>query len=77
MPLELLLSSGTALPITRWGHPVLHRPSQSVTKFGPDLWNLLCDMFATNTATNTATDGAGLAAPPGRRGPGRLRLRLP
>jgi peptide deformylase len=30
-----------------------------VTEFGPDLWNLLCDMFA----TNTAADGAGLAAP--------------
>jgi peptide deformylase len=30
-----------------------------VTEFGPDLWNLLCDMFATNTAAN----GAGLAAP--------------
>ena len=59
MPLELLLSSGTALPITRWGHPVLHRPSRPVTEFGPELWNLLCDMFATNTAAN----GAGLAAP--------------
>jgi peptide deformylase len=59
MPLELLLSSGTALPITRWGHPVLHRPSRPVTEFGPDLWNLLCDMFATLAAAN----GAGLAAP--------------
>jgi peptide deformylase len=54
MPLELLLSSGTALPITRWGHPVLHRPSQPVTEFGPELWNLLCDMFATNTAGTLA-----------------------
>ena len=59
MPLALLLSSGTALPITRWGHPVLHGPSRPVTEFGPDLWTLLCDMFATNTAAN----GAGLAAP--------------
>ena len=59
MPLELLLTSGTALPITRWGNPVLHRPSRPVTDFGPDLWNLLCDMFATNTAAS----GAGLAAP--------------
>jgi peptide deformylase len=59
MPLEQLLSSGTALPITRWGNPVLHRPCRPVTEFGPDLWNLLCDMFATNTAAN----GAGLAAP--------------
>lgn len=59
MPLEQLLSSGIALPITRWGHPVLHRPCRPVTEFGPDLWNLLCDMFA----TNAAADGAGLAAP--------------
>lgn len=59
MPLAQLLASGTALPITRWGNPVLHRPCQPVTEFGPDLWNLLCDMFA----TNTAADGAGLAAP--------------
>ena len=59
MPLEQLLSSGTVLPITRWGNPVLHRRCRPVTEFGPDLWNLLCDMFATNTAAN----GAGLAAP--------------
>src|ERR1700761_851927 len=59
MPLELLLSSGSALPITRWGNPVLHRPGRPVTEFGPDLWNLLCDMFATSAAAN----GAGLAAP--------------
>ena len=50
MPLELLLSEGTALPITRWGHPVLHRPSRPVTEFGPELWNLLCDMFASDVA---------------------------
>ena len=59
MPLALLLSSGTPLTITRWGHPVLHHPTRPVTEFGPELWNLLCDMFATNTAAN----GAGLAAP--------------
>lgn len=59
MPLEQLLSSGTVLPITRWGNPVLHRLCRPVTEFGPDLWNLLCNMFATNTAAN----GAGLAAP--------------
>jgi peptide deformylase len=29
-----------------------------VTEFGPDLWDLLCDMFA----TNRAAEGAGLAA---------------
>ncbi|MBO0803052.1 MAG: peptide deformylase [Nocardiopsaceae bacterium] len=59
MPLEQLLSSGIALPITRWGNPVLHHACQPVVKFDPDLWNLLCNMFA----TNTAADGAGLAAP--------------
>lgn len=59
MPLEQLLASGTVLPITRWGNPVLHRPSRPVTEFGPDLWNLLGDMFATLAAAN----GSGLAAP--------------
>jgi peptide deformylase len=59
MPLEQLLSTGTPLPIVRWGDPVLHRRARPVTEFGPDLWNLLCDMFA----TNKAADGAGLAAP--------------
>ena len=59
MPLAQLLASGRVLPITRWGTPVLHRPSRPVTEFGPDLWNLLCDMFATNAAAS----GAGLAAP--------------
>lgn len=59
MPLEELLASGTALAIIRWGNPVLHRRCRPVSEFGPDLWNLLCDMFA----TNRAADGAGLAAP--------------
>ena len=59
MPLEALIASGTPRPITRWGAPVLHRPSEPVTEFGPELWNLLCDMFA----TNAAAEGAGLAAP--------------
>jgi peptide deformylase len=59
VPLEQLMASGIVLPITRWGNPVLHRPSRPVTEFGPDLWNLLCDMFATNEAAS----GAGLAAP--------------
>ncbi len=59
MPLEQLMTLGIAWPITRWGDPVLHRACRPVTDFGPDLWNLLCDMFATNTAAN----GAGLAAP--------------
>ena len=59
MPLEELVRSGTALPIIRWGNPVLHRQCHPVTEFSPDLWNLLCDMFA----TNHAADGAGRAAP--------------
>lgn len=37
----------------------MHRRCRPVREFGPDLWNLLCDMFATNTAAH----GAGLAAP--------------
>jgi peptide deformylase len=59
MPLEQMLALGTPRPITRWGAELLHRPARQVTDFGPDLWNLLCDMFSTNTAAN----GAGLAAP--------------
>ena len=59
MPLEELVKSGAALAIIRWEDPVLHRQCRPVTEFGPDLWNLLCDMFA----TNRAADGAGLAAP--------------
>lgn len=60
MDLEELMSFGSPRPITRWGEAnVLHNPTQQVTDFGPDLWNLLGDMFATNTAAN----GAGLAAP--------------
>lgn len=37
---------------------MLHRRAKPVDEFGPDLWNLLCTMFATNRAAN----GAGLAA---------------
>jgi peptide deformylase len=59
VPLEELVRSGTALPIIRWGNPLLHRRCRLVTEFSPHLWNLLCDMFA----TNRAADGAGLAAP--------------
>jgi peptide deformylase len=59
MPLDQLMALGIAWPITRWGDPVLHHPCRPVTDFGPELWNLLCDMFATNTAAS----GAGLAAP--------------
>ncbi|PID54580.1 MAG: peptide deformylase, partial [Micrococcales bacterium] len=53
------MSSGTPLPITRWGAPVLHQPCRPVCDFGPDLWNVLCRMFATMQAAR----GVGLAAP--------------
>jgi peptide deformylase len=59
MPLEELVRSGTERLIIRWGNPVLHRRCRPVREFSPDLWNSLCDMFA----TNRAADGAGLAAP--------------
>lgn len=58
MPVSELLRLGTAQPIVRWGTPVLHSPARSVTDFGSDLQVLLANMFA----TNTAADGAGLAA---------------
>lgn len=49
---------GTVRPIVRWGTAVLHSPAQPVTSFGDELQELLADMFA----TNTAAEGAGLAA---------------
>ncbi|AMY56270.1 MULTISPECIES: peptide deformylase [Nocardiaceae] len=58
MPVSELLRLGNARPIVRWGDPVLHTSARPVTDFGPDLQSLLADMFA----TNTAADGAGLAA---------------
>lgn len=58
MPVAELLRMGTAQPIIRWGSPVLHMPARPVTDFGGELQALLADMFA----TNTAADGAGLAA---------------
>ncbi len=58
MPVAELLRLGTARTIVRWSDPVLHSPAQPVTDFGPALQELLADMFA----TNTAADGAGLAA---------------
>lgn len=59
MPIEQLTRLGTARPIVRWGEPILHRSAQKVTDFGVDLQRLLSDMFA----TNSAAQGAGLAAP--------------
>ncbi|GAB04121.1 hypothetical protein GII30_19475 [Gordonia amarae] len=58
MPLKDLLVLGNPVTITRRGDPVLHWPCRPATTFGPELWNLLCTMFA----TNRAADGAGLAA---------------
>jgi len=58
MPVSELLRLGTARPIVRWGTPVLHTPARPVSAFGSALQELLADMFA----TNTAADGAGLAA---------------
>ena len=54
MPLKDLLVLGNPVPITRRGDPVLHWPCRPVTTFGPELWNLLCTMFATNRAADGA-----------------------
>ena len=58
MPIEELVRIGKVQPIVRWGEPVMHSPTREVTDFGPALQTLLADMFATNSAAN----GAGLAA---------------
>lgn len=72
MPVAELLRMGSARAIVRWGDPVLHRAAQPVTDFGPALQELLADLFA----TNTAADGAGIAA---QQGPpaGELAGRMP
>jgi peptide deformylase len=54
-----LEGAGTVRAIVRWGDPVLHTPARPVTDFGPDLQELLRDLYATNRAAR----GAGLAAP--------------
>ncbi|MDR1449960.1 MAG: peptide deformylase [Propionibacteriaceae bacterium] len=53
-----LLEGGQVQPITRWGEPVMHRPTRPVTDFGPAFHAFLRDMFA----TMTAADGVGLAS---------------
>src|ERR1035437_8069704 len=58
MPIEELIRVGRILPIMRWGEPIMHAPTRRVTDFGSSLQILLADMFATNSAAN----GAGLAA---------------
>ena len=45
-------------PIRIVGDPVLHRPTREVEAFDDDLRTLIADLFETNTAAN----GAGLAA---------------
>ncbi len=59
MPIEELIRSGSVRTIVRWGEPVMHMPTRTVSDFGPPLQTLIADMFV----TNIAADGAGLAAP--------------
>lgn len=51
-------SSGKVLRITRWGEPVMHRPTRRVENFDDELAELVADMFA----TMYAAEGVGLAA---------------
>ncbi|MEU8710195.1 peptide deformylase [Streptomyces sp. NPDC048565] len=51
-------SSGRVRAMSLLGAPVLHRPCDDVTDFGPSLARLVQDMFATMYAAN----GVGLAA---------------
>jgi len=53
-----LTTGGTVLPITRWGTPVLHAPTQPVLVYDEALLTLARDMFA----TMAAAEGVGLAA---------------
>ncbi|GIF97815.1 peptide deformylase [Catellatospora citrea] len=55
---EQAVRPGIARDITLYGTPVLHRPTAPVTDFGPDLHQLVADMFASMYAAN----GVGLAA---------------
>lgn len=56
--LDELTTGGTIRPITRWGTPVMHEPTEPVTSFDDDLRTLVRDMFA----TMEASQGVGLAA---------------
>jgi peptide deformylase len=49
---------GVVHPITYYGDPVLHQRCAEVTDFGPDLEQLIADMFI----SMAAADGVGLAA---------------
>lgn len=48
---------GKVLPITRWGEDVMHHKTREVTDFGPELQQLVADMFV----TMEAAEGVGLA----------------
>lgn len=52
-------TKGNVLRITRWDEPVMRTPTRPVTEFGPELEQLVADMFA----TMQAADGVGLAGP--------------
>lgn len=56
--LSELTTGGQVRPITRWGTPVMHAPTQPVTEFDEELRTLVRDMFA----TMEAAQGVGLAA---------------
>lgn len=58
MGIEELTTGGKLLRVTRWGEPVMHAPTRPVTDFGPELHELVRDMFATMEAAR----GVGLAA---------------
>jgi peptide deformylase len=49
---------GTVRPITVIGHPLLHRPCRTVTRFDDEVARLIDDMFA----SQRAAAGVGLAA---------------
>ncbi|TGN81557.1 peptide deformylase [Streptomyces bauhiniae] len=49
---------GTSRPITVVGNPVLHKECADVTEFGPELQELVADMFA----SQRTAEGVGLAA---------------
>ncbi len=51
-------ATGVVRPITLYGDPVLATPCAEVTEFGPDLEQLVADMFE----SMAAADGVGLAA---------------
>ena len=45
--------------ITTWDEPIMRQPTRPVTDYGPQLFQLVADMFA----TMRAADGVGLAGP--------------